>query len=60
MACSNCESLKSVLQDVEATISKFVTQLGKGQTDDLKFEANSQACKRFPVKSAYSSSSEPR
>lgn len=59
MACSDCESLKSVLQDVEATISKFVTQLGKVQTDDLKFEANSQACKSFPVESAYSWSSEP-
>ena len=42
--------LKSVLQDVEATISKFVTQLGTVQADDLKFEANSAVCKVFQWK----------
>lgn len=32
---------------MEATISKFVPQLGIVQADDLKFMANSAACKVF-------------
>ena len=58
MTFSDCESLESVLHDVEATISKFVTQLGKVQADHLKFAANNAACKVL-AESAYSPSSEP-
>lgn len=35
---------------MEATISKFVTQLGEVQADDLKFEAKSAVCKVFQWK----------
>ena len=45
MACGNCESLKSVMEEVKDAIPEYTTQLGKDQANDLQYEATGAASK---------------
>ena len=50
MACADCESLKSIVEEVESAIPKYEAQLGKDQTDDLQHDAKGAAFKIFEWK----------
>ena len=48
--CEDCEKLKSVVEDVKGTVSKYATQLGTVLAEDHLYEANSAASKIFEWK----------
>ena len=50
MACGNCESLKSVMEEVKDAIPEYTTQSGKDQANDLQYEATGAASKIFEWK----------